>query len=95
VIHIDNAIECGLPFWKEDEFESRVTAQNKPPAPTKKNHRSQEFFFNKIVSLRSKRNMAEVVQCFGLTLKSFITQYKKTKDELKFEYLTQYTEFRY
>jgi hypothetical protein len=39
--------------------------------------------------------MAEVVQCFGLTLKSFIAQYKKTKDELKFEYLTQYTEFRY
>jgi hypothetical protein len=40
VIHIDNAMESGLPFWREDEFDQRVTAQNKPPEPTSKNKRS-------------------------------------------------------
>lgn len=39
--------------------------------------------------------MAEVVMSFALTMKSFIAQYKKTREEQRFEYLSQYTEFRY
>lgn len=52
------------------------------------NKRAQQFFFDKIVSYKSKRNFAETINSLSLTLKSFIQQYLKTKPEQRAEYLT-------
>lgn len=71
VINMEHALECGLPFWKEDEFDARTITMPKQPEG-QVNPRSQQFFFDKIVSMRSKRNIAETVNSMGLTLKSFI-----------------------
>lgn len=73
VINMEHAIECGLPFWKEDEFDARIKNQIKTSVPeSAQNLRSKQFFFDQVVSLRSKRNIAEVVNCFGLTIKNFV-----------------------
>jgi hypothetical protein len=96
VINMEHALESGLPFWKEDEFDARSKTHNSTPLPDNAvNKRSQQFFFDKIVSIRSKRNIAETVSSMGLTLKSFIAQFLKTKSELRSEYMSQYVEFRY
>jgi hypothetical protein len=29
IINMDHALECGLPFWKEDEFDSRAISMPK------------------------------------------------------------------
>lgn len=87
IINMENSLECGLPFWKEDEFDAR--AQSTPKKLEGQiNQRAQQFFYDKIVSQRSKRNIAETVTALGLTLKSFIAQFIKTKSELRFDYLT-------
>ena len=39
--------------------------------------------------------MAEVVQSFAMTMKSFIHQYEKTNPEQRFKYLDQYVDFGY
>jgi len=36
-----------------------------------------------------------VIQSVALTLRSFVAQYQKTKEEFKFDYLQGYQEFRY
>ena len=87
---MDNAIETGLLFWKLDDFDQRVVSEVNPSEESGKlkNKRSYKYFYDRVLSMRKRKNIAEIVQSMGLTLKSLIKQYQKTKDEQKFEYLT-------
>lgn len=50
---MEHALDCGLPFWKEDEFDSRATSEfNKPLVKSAENLRSKQFFFDKVVGIR-------------------------------------------
>lgn len=48
VICIENAIECGLPFWRPDEFDARVASEVQPAdkSTQKGNKRAYEFFYD-------------------------------------------------
>jgi len=47
VINMEHALECGLPFWREDEFDARATGtQTKTLSQSAENLRSQQFFFD-------------------------------------------------
>jgi hypothetical protein len=52
-------------------------------------------YYAKVVSLRQKKQIAEEVISFGQIIISFIAQYVKTKKEHRFDYLQNYTDFRY
>jgi len=79
MIHFTHAIDSGLPFFRPDEFESRIrltiTAQKRQEV----NKFSNDVFYDKVVSLRNKRNVAEAVQSLGLIVNNFIKEFKSTK----------------
>ena len=87
MIHFMHAIDSGLPFFKPDEFESRirqtVTTQNHQAF----NKFSNDIFYDKVVSLRNKRNIAENVQSLGLIINNFIKEFKSTKADYQQEFL--------
>ena len=96
VVHLENAIQNGLPFWREDEFDQRMMSTlDKSEVQSGFNERSQEFWYSKVVGLRNKRNLAEEVTSFSQILKSLIAEYQRTKPEQKADYLQSYCEFRY
>ena len=95
VVHMDNAIRLGLPFWSDTEYEKRQKKEiiNRP-IKEGVNPISQNFLHSNIVSRQSKKYIAEEISSMSLTIQNLLTQYNKTKDEQKFEYLNSYTEFR-
>lgn len=103
LIHLENAIESGGPFWQEDEFDARVAVEHakdreslhKGLSAPNRTQRVQEFLSKEIVGLRSKRNMAEEIASLGATVKSLINEYTSTKGEQRNDYLQSYCEFRY
>ena len=59
-IYIDSAINTGCAFWKEDEFDARIS-KAVALSPNGKGNRAYDQLYDKALSLRQKRNMAEVV----------------------------------
>ena len=45
------------------------------------NRISQEFFYNKIVTMRSKRDIAEELSGMSMVLKNMITKYESTPEK--------------
>ena len=60
------------------------------------NQISQNFLHSNIVSRQSKKYIAEEISTISLTMQNLLKKYQtNTKEELKYEYLNSYTEFRY
>ena len=51
------------------------------------NQISQNYFYSKIVSQKSKRNFAEELGGMAQVIKNFIKMFKDTKPELRFDYM--------
>ena len=75
MIHLDQAIETGLPFWKPDGFDARIQLELAPKTSTGNNSRVYRLFYDRLISNRSKKDIAEVIQSVTLTLRSFVTLY--------------------
>lgn len=56
---------------------------------------SQEFFYSKIVTMKSKRDIAEELSGMSMVLKNLIQKFENTAPNRRYEYLNSYTEFRY
>ena len=96
VVHMDNAIRLGLPFWVETEYERRQKRElHNRPIKEGLNPISQNFLHSNIVSRQTKKYIAEEISSMSLTLQNLLRKYGDTKPELKYEYLNSYTEFRY
>ena len=96
VVHMDNAINLGLPFWMDTEYEKRMKKEvSNRPIVEGVNPISQNFLHSNIVSRQTKKNIAEEISSLSLTVQDLLRTYASTKDEQKFEYLNSYTEFRY
>ena len=96
VVHMDDAIMLGLPFWNDTEYEKRMKKEvvNRP-LQKGINIISQNFIHSNIVSRQSKKNIAEEISTVSLTFQNLIRRFRDTKDEAKYEYLNSYIEFRY
>lgn len=96
VVHMDNAFNLGLPFWIDTDYEKRMKKEVKTrPVKEGINPISQNFLHSNIVSRQKKKYIAEELSGMSLTMQNLLRTYKSTKDELKYEYLNSYTEFRY
>ena len=96
VVHMDNAINLGLPFWVDTDYERRMKKEIRGrPVREGINPISQHFLHSNILSLRDKRDVAEEISNMSLTMQNLLRKYSETKDELKYEFLNSYTEFRY
>jgi hypothetical protein len=45
------------------------------------------MFYDKVIAIKQKKHIAESVHSLGITLKSFVKAYQKTKEEQRFDYL--------
>lgn len=96
VVHMDNAINLGLPFWMDTDYEKRMKKEvSNRPLVKGVNPISQNFLHSNIVSRQTKKNIAEEISSMSLLMQNLLRTYATTKDEQKFEYLNNYTEFRY
>ena len=96
VVHMDNAINLGLPFWADTDYERRMKKEIRGrPVREGINPISQHFLHSNILSVRDKRDVAEEISSMSLTMQNLLRKYSETKDELKYEFLNSYTEFRY
>ena len=97
VVHMDNAIKLGLPFWQDTDYEKRMKNEivNRP-IKEGINPISQNFIHSNIVSRQTKKYIAEEISTISLSMQNLLKKYQfNTKEELKYEYLNSYTEFRY
>ena len=93
---MDNAINLGLPFWMDTDYEKRMKKEvSNRPLVKGVNPISQNFLHSNIVSRQTKKNIAEEISSLSLLMQNLLRTYATTKDEQKFEYLNNYTEFRY
>lgn len=96
VLSLESAINTGMLFWKQDDFDARIAQDCVPEdKESKKNSRSYKYALNLTISNLQKKRMSEPINSLALTMKSFFKQLVKTKESDRFEYLFQYTEFRY
>lgn len=96
LVHMDNAINYGLPFWMETDQEKRMKKEiNNRPLKQGVNPIAQDFVHSNIVSRQSKKYIAEEISNVSLTIQNLLREYAKTNDTLKYEYINSYTEFRY
>ena len=96
VVFIDSAVEAGLPFWHETEFEEFTrkevgSVEIQPGA----NQISQRFIHSQIADRETKRIFSAELMTVSSTVKNVIKTYMKTKPELQPEFLPSYCEYRY
>jgi hypothetical protein len=96
VVCIDHAVETGLPFWHETEFEEftnkEVGSVDVQPGT---NQISQKFLHSSIADLQTKRIFAAELMTVSSTVKNVIKTYKKTKPEMQPDFLPSYCDYRY
>ena len=96
VVHLDNAINLGLPFWKQTDYEKRRMAEVAPQAMSNEiNPISTRFLHSKVLNLRTKKYIAEELGSMSSIFNNVIKRFIKTKEEDRYEFLNSYTEFRY
>ena len=56
---------------------------------------SQQFFYSKAVTMKSKRNIADELSSLSMRLRNLIQKYQNLQPDLRFEFINSYTEFKY
>ena len=56
---------------------------------------SQEFLYQKIVTMRTKKDIADELSSMSAGLKNLIQRFQDTPEHRRFEFLNSYTEFKY
>ena len=82
VIPLDNAIQNGLPFWQTNDYEERLKAEM--PATQLNdsfNKISQEFLYSKIITMKTKRDIADELSSMSMGLKNLIQRFQDTPEE--------------
>lgn len=96
VVHLDNAIAYGLPFWQSTDYEDRLLSEM-PQTDIKEgfNKFSQEFLYHKVATMRTKKDIADELSSMSMGLKNLIQRFQDTPEHRQFEFLNSYTEFKY
>ena len=93
---MDNAINLGLPFWADTDYERRMKKEIVNRTVREGiNPIAQDFVHSNIVARQTKKNIAEEIGSMSLTVQNLLRRYFQTKPEQRYEYLNSYTEFRY
>ena len=76
VVHMDNAINLGLPFWGDTEYERRMRKEvvNRPIIEGV-NPIAQDFVHSNIVASQTKKNIAEEIGSMSLTMQNLMKKY--------------------
>jgi hypothetical protein len=70
---MDNAINLGLPFWIDTEYEKRMKTQvSNRPVKAGINPISQNFLHSNIVSRQNKKYIAEEISSMSLTMQNLL-----------------------
>ena len=94
------AFDAGLPFWNDTEYETRIK-KSIPPTTKSDEHNqlAQTLLYNRIISKKKKKDIAEELMSLSTTIKKVIVKhrnkYATNSRENNYEYLQSYTEFRY
>lgn len=96
VLRMEHHLGCGLPYWKDDEFDQRIkqgiTSINLSDSV---NQRASKYFKEQIDRIRTKKDFAESVASISLSVRNLIAQYQRTRPEKQLEYLHQSVEFKF
>lgn len=96
---MDTAIEAGLPFWHDTEYDARVKKEIAPATVSKAvNPLSQRLLYSRIVSRKQKKDIAEELVSISMIMRNLINKFRDkyfSNREMSYEYLQSYTEFRY
>ena len=96
IVHLDNAIQNGLPFWTSSDYEERLKQEMpKTELVPGFNEISQNFFYSKAVTLKSKRDIADELSSLSMRLRNLIQKAQDTQPDRRFEYMNSYMEFKY
>ena len=98
MVYLDQAVENGLPFWQETEYEAFLNKESKPKSfgvTEDHNKLAQNFLYSQIVNLKNKKVFADELATVSTTVKNVINMLKKTKPENRANFLESYCEYKY